>query len=223
MLHKNDWHQGVLGIVASRLVDQFHRPIILLTDCPPEDNGETLKLVKGSGRSIEGLDIHAAVSSCQEMLQRFGGHAGAVGLTLPADKIEAFRQRFDAFIGAQAGKYSLTPSLFIDMPTTLAELADQEFLAAYTSLAPFGSGNPEPVFCMKSQKLSNPRLVGVNHLRFSIMENGKIMNGIGFGFGSMFDASQDSPMDLAFTLRLNAYMGQEKWELSLVDLRPCNA
>ena len=220
VLYKNDWHQGVLGIVASRLSDQFHRPTILLTDCLQEENGETLELVKGSGRSIEGIDIHAAVSSCQEILQRFGGHAGAVGLTLPARDIEPFRQQFDASIGAQSGKYTLTPTLFIDMQTSLNELADQEFLAAYTSLAPFGSGNPEPVFCMKSQKLSNTRLVGTNHLRFSVMENGKLINGIGFGFGDLLAASLESPMDLAFTLRLNSYMGQEKWELSLVDLRP---
>jgi single-stranded-DNA-specific exonuclease len=223
VLYKNNWHQGVLGIVASRLSDQFYRPIILLTDCPQEENNEPLKLVKGSGRSIEGVDLHEAVSSCQEMLQRFGGHAGAVGLTLPADNIAAFRLQFNACIVAQAGKCFLAPSLFIDMPTTLKNLADQEFLAAYTSLAPFGSGNPEPVFCMKTQKLSNLRLVGTNHLRFTIMENGRSINGIGFGFGSQVAAAQKSPMDLAFTLRLNSYMGQDKWELNIVDLRPATA
>ncbi len=220
VLYKSNWHQGVLGIVASRLSDQFCRPTILLTDCLQEDTEESLKLVKGSGRSIEGVDIHKAVSSCQEMLQRFGGHAGAVGLTLPADNIESFRKRFDASIGAQSEKSSFAPCLFIDMQTTLNELADQEFLTAYTSLAPFGSGNPEPIFCMKSQKLSTPKLVGTNHLKFTIMDNGKIINGIGFGFGDMVAVSQNSPMDLAFTLRLNSYMGQEKWQLNIVDLRP---
>ncbi|KPJ98744.1 MAG: hypothetical protein AMJ60_07360 [Desulfobacterales bacterium SG8_35] len=220
VLYNNSWHQGVLGIVASRLSNQFCRPVILLTDCSPEDNGEPLKMVKGSGRSIEGLDIHEAVSSCREMLQRFGGHAGAVGLTLQADNIESFRQRFDAFITAQYKKCSLTPSLSIDMQTTLNDLSDQEFLAVYTALAPFGAGNPEPVFCMRSQKLSNARLVGANHLRFTIMEHDKLMNGIGFGFGNLAAEAQNTLMDLAFTLRLNAYMGQEKWELSIVDLRP---
>ena len=221
VLYKNDWHQGVLGIVANRLSEQFCRPTILLTDCSQgDDNEEGVKLVKGSGRSIEGVDIHEAVSSCVEMLQRFGGHAGAVGLTLPADSIEVFRQQFDASIGAQSGKYSLTPSLNIDMLTTLDDLADRDFLTAYTSLAPFGSGNPEPVFCMRSQKLSSPRLVGTNHLRFTIMENGRSINGIGFGFGDLAAAARNSPMDLAFTLRLNTYMGQDKWELNIVDLRP---
>jgi single-stranded-DNA-specific exonuclease len=223
VLYKNDWHQGVLGIIASRLSDQFYRPVILLTDSTQNDNGESQKLVKGSGRSIEGIDIHEAVLSCQGMLQRFGGHAGAVGLTLPADNIESFRHRFDAFIGSQSGKDTFSPSLFIDMQTTLNELADRKFLAAFTSLAPFGAGNPEPIFCMKSQKLSNPRLVGTNHLRFTIIENDKSINGIGFGFGNLVAASQKGVMDLAFTLRLNSYMGQEKWQLNIVDLRPSSA
>jgi len=223
VLYKNDWHQGVLGIVANRLSDQFYRPTILLTDCQQEENGGPPKLVKGSGRSIEGVDLHAAVSSCQEMLLRFGGHAGAVGLTLPADNMESFRHQFNACIGAQSGRYSLTPSLVIDMPASLEDLADGEFLAAYMSLAPFGSGNPEPVFCLQAQKLSNLRLVGANHLKFTIIENGRSINGIGFGFGSLAAAAQNSPMDLAFTLHLNSYMGRDKWELNIVDLRPAVA
>ena len=200
--------------------EQFFRPTILLTDCPQDNGDDALQLVKGSGRSIEGLDIHAAVSSCQAMLHRFGGHAGAVGLTLSADNIERFRQLFAASVEAQSADDSLGPSIYIDMPATLSDLADRDFLEFYTSLAPFGSGNPEPVFSMKAQKLTNTRLVGTNHLRFTVMENNRSINGIGFGFGHLAAASQKTPMDLAFTLRLNSYMGQDKWELNLVDLRP---
>jgi single-stranded-DNA-specific exonuclease len=220
VLYKNDWHQGVLGIVASRLSDQYNRPTILLTDCEQEENGELVKLVKGSGRSIEGVDIHMAVSACQEMLHRFGGHTGAIGLTMTADNIELFRKKFDALIGLQSEKDFSDPSIFIDLQTTLNDLIEPKFLAAYASLAPFGTGNPEPIFCMSSQKLSNLRQVGTNHLRFTIMENGKSINGIGFGFGNLAAVSQKSLMDLAFTLRLNSYLGQEKWELNIVDLRP---
>ncbi len=220
VLYKNDWHQGVLGIVASRLSDQYYRPTILLTDCKQADSTDMKKLVKGSGRSIEGIDIHKAVSSCEKMLERFGGHEGAVGLTLAEENIEPFRQQFNTTITTQLGKNSLSPTLFIDLQTNLRELSDQSFISAYTSLAPFGSGNPEPVFCMKAQKLSNPRLVGVNHLRFAIKENNILMNGIGVGFGSVNKEVKNTPMDLAFTLRLNSYMGQEKWEIQLVDIRP---
>jgi len=222
ILYKNDWHQGVLGIVANRLSDRFHRPVILLTDCSQENRDESLNNVKGSGRSIDGIDIHEAVTYCQEILYRFGGHAGAVGLTLPLKNLETFRYRFDEYIKSHCPKHALTPSLFIDMPiTSLSDLIDQDFLAAYASLAPFGAGNPEPVFCLKSQKISNLRLVGSSHLRFSIMENNLIMNGIGFGFGDLIEFSRNNLVDLAFTLRLNTYMGQKKWEINLVDLRPC--
>jgi len=219
LLYKNDWHQGVLGIVASRLTDKYNRPAILLTDCIQEDTPEANKLVKGSGRSVEGLDIHKAISSCQEMLERFGGHKGAVGLTLPKDKIEPFRQELDRIIGELLEKDPQTPSLMIDMETTLGVLSDKSFISAYRLLAPFGSGNPAPVFCMTKQKLSNPRLVGNNHLRFTIMEEGKSMNGIGFGFGNYIQEAQNSLMDIAFALKLNSYMGRNKWEIHLVALR----
>jgi single-stranded-DNA-specific exonuclease len=223
ILHRHDWHQGVLGIVASRMSDRFQRPVILLTDCAQGDGAEPLNLVKGSGRSIDGIDIHEAVSSCKELLLRFGGHAGAVGLTLPAVNIASFRHQFDGFIKTQTHKHPLSPDLFIDLQLTLNDLNDKEFLAAYGSLAPFGTGNPEPVFSLTAQKLSNPRLVGSNHLKFSIMQDNNVINGIGFGFGSLIELSQKNPVDLAFTLRLNSYMGQAKWEMNLIDLKPCTS
>ena len=220
LLYKNNWHQGVLGIVASRLTDKYNRPAILLTDFSQEDTPEMNRLVKGSGRPIEGLDIHMAISSCKEMLERFGGHKGAVGLTLPKDKIEPFRQELDRIIGELLEKTSQAPSLMIDMEAPLEVLSDKNFISAYRLLAPFGSGNPAPVFCMNKQKLSKPRLVGNNHLRFTIMEKGKSMNGIGFGFGNYIQEAQNSLMDIAFALKLNSYMGQDKWEIHLVALRP---
>jgi single-stranded-DNA-specific exonuclease len=222
LLYKSDWHQGVLGIVASRLTDKYNRPAILLTDCSREDTLEMKKLVKGSGRSIEGLDIHQAVSSCQGMLERFGGHEGAVGLTLSKDNIESFRLQLERIIGEQLKDNLQSPSLMIDLETTLEVLLDKSFLSAYSLLAPFGSDNPKPVFCMTGQKLTNLRLVGSNHLRFTIMEKGKLMNGIGFGFGYLIHEVQNSLMDIAFILRLNSYMGQDKWEIHLVALRPTN-
>ena len=220
VLYKKDWHQGVLGIVASRLCEQFYLPVILLTDCETEYNEESLNFVKGSGRSIEGIDIHGAVSFCKGMLLRFGGHSGAVGLTLSADYIAQFRKKIDAIIGEQKEKCSFAPNLLLDMEIDLDLLQNDVFLAAYSALAPFGSGNPEPVFSMKGKKLINQRLVGINHLRFTISENGRAMSGIGFGLGHFLDISQKSLMDLAFTLRLNSFRGQQKWELNLVDLHP---
>jgi len=222
LLYKNNWHQGVLGIVASRLTDKYNRPAILLTDCHSKDTSETRTLVKGSGRSVEGIDIHLAVSTCREMLERFGGHEGAVGLTLPKKNITLLREKFDRVTGEQLVEENLISDIVIEEEASLDELLDNRFIFSYNLLAPFGSGNPAPVFSMKGQKLTNSRLVGNNHLRFTIMDKGKSMNGIGFGFGDFIRDTQKSPVDIAFVLKLNSYMGQNKWEIRLIDLRPSN-
>ncbi len=220
VLYRNNWHPGVLGIVANRLVEKFCRPAILLTDVPGDDRGDAVRLVKGSGRSVEGIDLHAAIASCHEMLHRYGGHAGAVGLTLGAESIGTFRKEFNAFVAHESAEESVTPILHIDQHVSLADLADPDFLAAYGSLGPFGAGNREPVFCLRGRQLANSRLVGGNHLRFSILEDGLAVNGIGFNFGSFLDQTRSIPLDLAFTLRLNSWQGQDNWELNLVDLQP---
>jgi len=222
LLYRNDWHQGVLGIVASRLTDKYNRPAILLTDCTPKKSSETKTLVKGSGRSIKGIDIHQAIFSCREMLERFGGHEGAVGLTLPKENIASLRIEFDRIIGEQLVDEDLLPNIIIDEETSLEELLDNRFISSYNLLAPFGSDNPDPVFCMKEQKLTNSRLVGNNHLRFTVMDKGKSMHGIGFGFGNFIQDAQKSLVDIAFVLKLNSYMGQDKWEIRLIALRPTN-
>lgn len=223
VLSGNNWHPGVLGIVASRLVDRLSRPVILLTESAAGETFDASRLVKGSGRSVEGIDIHAALLSCREMLHRFGGHAGAVGLTLKAENIETFRKQFEDFVTRESAGQSAEPTLYIDVHANPEDLVDPDFLAAYSSLGPFGAGNREPVFFLKGQRLASPRLVGTNHLRFSIMENDLAVNGIGFGFGGFVSQARNGPMDLAFTLRLNSYMGQENWELNLVDLHPGTA
>ena len=221
LLFKNNWHQGVLGIVASRLAESYGRPTILLTGINRENVSEPDKdLVKGSGRSVEGLDIHAALLACQDMLVRFGGHEGAAGMTLHRDTVESFRQRFDQAVAEQLVNRPPIPGITIDLETNLEFLLNTNFLSAYTLLAPFGNGNPEPVFCMTGKKLTKLRVVGNNHLRFTIVENGRNMDGIGFGFGNSIAEVENSLMDLAFHLKLNSYMGQNKWEIYTVALRP---
>jgi single-stranded-DNA-specific exonuclease len=221
VLYKSDWHQGVLGIVASRLSDQYNRPAILLTDCSDEDD-PMRKCLKGSGRSISGLDIHQAVSACQEILERFGGHEGAVGLTLHEQNLEQFSTLFDKAVHNQfiAGTLSTAPSLLIDGEISLPELTDVQFLASYDKLAPFGRGNEEPVFSMKNQRLVNMREVGNNHLRFTVQDNSTLIHGIGFNLGHHLPLAQKNEMDLAFSLRFNTFRGSDSWELRLIDLKP---
>ena len=220
LLYKNDWHQGVLGIVASRLADTYGRPTILLTEYTANDFSDGESLVKGSGRSIEGLDIHAAVFSCRELLVRFGGHEGAVGVTLPRESIVSFRKRFDLAVGEQLQENVPNASLVIDAESTIDVLQDKKFLAAYNLLAPFGNGNPEPIFCMNGQNMINLRHIRSNHLRFTIRDNGRLIDGIGFGFAGFIPEAERSLMDIAFNLRFNSYMGQNKWEMFTVALRP---
>jgi single-stranded-DNA-specific exonuclease len=221
VLYKNDWHQGVLGIVASRLSDHYNRPAILLTDCSDTEDAQAKNRMKGSGRSISGLDIHQAITACQDILERFGGHEGAVGLTLLQQDIDSFKTLFDKAICNQMStkKLSSAPSLLLDGEISLDELSDPQFLAAYSRLAPFGRGNEEPVFCLKRQKLVNMREVGKNHLRFTVENNGRFINGIGFNLGHHLPMAQKNLMDLAFSLRLNTYRGNDSWELQLLDLK----
>ncbi len=219
LLYKDNWHQGVLGIVASRLTDRYDRPAILLTDYSNTVSG-TEQLVKGSGRSVSGIDIHQAVSACGQLLARFGGHEGAVGLTLAKENIDPFRQEFERSVVKLIKRRPESPELLIDLETHLELLTDKTFLNSYSLLAPYGSGNPAPVFCLKNIQPVTPRLVGSNHLRFTVGSGEKSINGIGFGFGSSISKCQNGPVDIAFTLRLNSYMGQEKWEINLVDIRP---
>jgi single-stranded-DNA-specific exonuclease len=221
VLHKSDWHQGVLGIVASRLTEKYNCPTILLTECSDKDDAGN-KYLKGSGRSINGLDIHQAVAGCHEILVRFGGHEGAVGLTLHEQDLEQFKILFDRAVRSQvmAGTASTVPSLLIDSEISLPELTDVQFLSSYDKLAPFGRGNEEPVFLMKNQRLVNLREVGSRHLRFSVQDDDRIIHGIGFNLAHHLPVAQQTDVDLAFSLRFNTYRGNNSWELRLLDIKP---
>jgi single-stranded-DNA-specific exonuclease len=221
LLYKGDWHAGVLGIVASRLTDSFNCPTILLTDSTLDDMQEEEELVKGSGRTIEGLDLFATISACSGLLKRFGGHVGAAGLTLCKKDIGRFKNEFETAVTNNLQGEKTESLLIIDRQTSIQEITDQSFLLSYARLSPFGQENPKPLFSMQGQKLYNPKLVGNNHLRFSLSQNGNTIQGIGFGFGEMLSLVEaENLVDIAFTLQLNSYMGRENWEIRLVDIKP---
>ena len=220
VLYNGNWHAGVLGIVASRLTDAFNCPTILLTDSILEDlQGE--ELVKGSGRTIEGLDLFEAIVGCSGLLIRYGGHTGAAGLTLCKKDIALFSEKFDRLVANNMPGDDFLPQLLIDRQTSIHEIADMDFLSSYARLSPFGPSNPKPIFSLSGQKLHSAKLVGKNHLRFAVVDNNCSLQGIGFGFGDMLPVVQEqSLMDIAFTLHLNSYMGRENWEIRLVDIKP---
>ncbi len=205
-----NWHVGVLGIVASQICEAFHRPTIVLSI---EANR-----IKGSGRSTEGMNLHKALSLCSDYIEQFGGHKRAAGLTITPDKLENFCEKFEQVTSAMLSEDDLVPRLEYDDHLEQQLLFNKTFLQHYVRLAPFGKGNPEPLFVCDRLKFSSARVVGTNHLKFTIQDNGANRNGIGFGLGFVLQEMNDNSDMGAFHLRYNHFQGKGNWEMNLVDL-----
>jgi single-stranded-DNA-specific exonuclease len=161
VLSHPDWHEGVLGIVASKLKDRFYRPTILLT---VRDG-----VGRGSGRSIPGIDLYSCLADCAEMLTRFGGHTMAAGMSLDADRVAAFRDRFESVVAGAAGDETFVPELDIDGEIDLADVS-AGFLDELEMLSPFGAGNPEPLFMARNIIVAHSRIVGQYHRRMTLRQ-----------------------------------------------------
>ena len=215
VLMERNWHQGVLGIVASKLTQHFGLPTVLFTEANL-DKDKTL--LKGSARSVPGFDLFAALELCGALLEGFGGHEMAAGLTIRSENIDEFSKRFD--------EIAKNNSDFKDEGRTLEvfPLADllldtkEEFLLYYRMMEPFGIGNPEPVFVIHGCELRELQVVGNGHLRFAIYQDGRRQfEGIGFNRGDLKGVLTNKKIDLAFTLRLNRFHGVERWQVNFVD------
>ena len=212
VLHEKDWHGGILGIVASRLVDEFNRPTILLTT---NNKG----LLKGSGRSVPGFDIHEALADCADLLETYGGHTGAVGLSMKDAQLQAFTDRFEEVVAARLDPAQLQPLLWIDQVINVEEMNLSGFMIGYQRLAPFGMGNPEPIWATPTEiVLENARVVGRDHLKFTTRINGAKWSGIGFGLGDRLEQIESRSALPAFTVRRNFFRGREEWQLNVVDI-----
>ncbi len=223
VLHQPDWHPGVVGIVASRLVERFHKPTVMLTSV----NGK----VKGSARSITGVNIYNALSACNGVLEQFGGHDYAAGMTLDEKDIPALRERLNDAVGARITPELLTPSLDVDAALDLNDL-DDRFWAVLKQFAPFGPSNHSPIFHAKDLVVPRPpRTVGKDetHLKFSVRQrNSGSANGhldvIGFGLGKHFAMvqqchGQETPLELAFCIEENHFRGRTTLQLRARDVR----
>lgn len=228
VLHQDDWHPGVIGIVASRIVERFYRPTIMLCTV-----GER---VKGSARSVSGVNIYEALTQCADLLHEFGGHDYAAGLSLAAANVPAFRDRLDAVVGQMvAGAPDLLlPAIEIDAAVRLAEV-DERFWAVLRQFEPFGPDNDQPVFQAEHLEVVGlPRTVGPEgrHLKFQVRHAADFaspsMDVIGFGMGdylALLERSrrQGQPLDLLFSLQENVYRGQRNLQLKARDLRLAEA
>jgi len=218
VLHDNDWHPGVIGIVASRLVEKFHRPTIMLTTVDG--------IAKGSARSIPGFNIYEALQSCEDLLLQFGGHEAAAGLAVELDKIEMFRKRFNEILRQCINEEDISPEILIDAKISFSEISPK-FIRILDQFAPFGPGNMRPIFLSEKVSLTNPpRIVGNNHLVTTFKQNGndKVFDAIGFNLGYYADhIDKDKDLvDIVYTIETVKKEGKIFPQLRIKDIRVNN-
>jgi single-stranded-DNA-specific exonuclease len=204
------FHPGVVGIVASRLVERYYRPTILIA---AEQGG----IGRGSGRSIAGVDLYAALASCRDCLERFGGHRMAAGLSIKLDRVDELAARFDAAIAARTTAEDFVPQITVDGELALRGI-DAACFADLERLEPYGMGNPEPTFLARGVRVRDRRIVGETHLKLVLEQDGRYLPAIGFGMADVAVAAGDH-LDVVFSPMLNEWDGNEYTELRLRDLR----
>ncbi len=208
------WHPGVVGIVASRLVERHYRPVLLIA----LDGGEG----KGSGRSIPGFHLYEAIRYCGDLLTRFGGHSQAVGFSLPADRVDMLRRAVNEYAGRHAGEEIFVPGLDLDAAVSLRDINDG-LIEEINMLAPFGHCNPGPVLASRRVTLLSCREIGKNggHLKMVLKENDAVIDGIAFKqASSMNEIAAAQEVDLAFLPSVNHWGGRRSVRLEVKDIRP---
>lgn len=208
------WHAGVIGIVASKITERYHRPTILLTV-----EGEE---ARGSGRSIPGFNLFKALEECQQILVRYGGHSQAAGLTVRTEDIPVFKELINHYGEKILTPQILTPVLPVDCEMTIEEI-DENLYQQLQLLQPFGYGNPEPLLCCRNVKVSTGYCVGKNknHLKLQLHFKEEKIDAIGFNLGHLFTEygfKQPITLDLAFALGLNEWQGNTNLQLKIADL-----
>jgi single-stranded-DNA-specific exonuclease len=208
VLASDAWHSGVIGIVASRIVELYHRPTILIA--LQDGNG------KGSGRSIPGFHLHDALRACSEHLIRFGGHKYAAGLTIDEGTLEEFTARFDEVAAGLLSEEDLLPEIRIDTELTPGDIT-LDTAEQVASLEPFGSGNPRPVFLLRGVKVVEKTVLKGRHLRLTVAVEGLRFEAIGFSMAGRIP--EEEILDLAFSLDVNTWNGRKTVRLRLKDAK----
>jgi len=202
------WHKGVLGIVASKLAETFCRPTIVLDVADG--------VATGSARSIPGFDLFRAISGLKPLLRRFGGHPYAAGLSLDSSRIQEFSNGFERAARETIAPDDLIPSIDVDGCAELTDL-DLRSVERLRSFGPFGSGNPEPVFCTGNVQIIDARQVGERHLRLKLKKGPIGVEAIGFGMAGRIP-SGCREINIVYTPIINQWQGIKKVELKLLDL-----
>ena len=215
ILHQEKWHPGVIGIVASRLVEKYYRPTIMLTTVDG--------VAKGSARSISNFNIYEALKKCEDLLIHFGGHKAAAGLAVEVDKIEEFRSKFNQVVRESLTEDELLPEIHIDSKLKFSEITPK-FLRIVDQFSPFGPGNMRPVFLSENVELANtPRIVGTNHVICSMKQSGseKIFDCIGFNMGEFCNLlrSNNGIFDVVYSIDKTTRDGRTFPQFRLKDIK----
>ena len=210
-----EFHQGVIGIIASRAVDIFHKPVIIFT----EDTSR-LGTFKGSGRTVEGINLYDVLSACNSAIIQFGGHAMAAGLAIHKDNLQFFTKQFETAVAKYAVSTGPKATIQIDYPVKPEEVLEKAFLEKYQMLQPFGNMNPEPIFLLNNPTIKEAAVVKNKHLTFALNANGQKFRGIGFGMADKINLILSGSVQMAFKIKNTVYRGEYRVEIHAVDIHP---
>ena len=212
VLYQPHWHKGVVGIVASRLIEHYYRPTIVLTQ-----SGE---YVAGSARSVSGFNVYEAIHQCKELLLGYGGHFYAAGMTLQNDKVDAFKQKFEEVVQSSIHPELLIPEIVIDAELNLSDIKNS-FYNIICQMEPFGPDNLRPSFI--TRRVYNTgwsKIVKENHLRFVLEQNGCKMSGIGFNMADKMPLLlAHKPLDIVYRIDENEWNNEKSLQLKVIDVR----
>ena len=215
VLFHREWHKGVIGIVASRLIENHYRPTVILT----ESNGKAA----GSARSVKGFDVYEAITACADLLEQYGGHTYAAGLTLPLENVEKFRQRFEEVVRATLADHLRTPEEEVDIELPLNEV-NNRLLQVIQHMAPFGPGNMRPVLLSRGVKdIGQARIVGQDHLKLSLVDVQHPIHrydAIAFRQGHHLELVKSGrPLSVLYVLEENEFQGRKTLQLNIKDIK----
>ena len=212
LVYQPDWHKGVVGIVASRLIETYHRPTIVLTRSGDE--------ATGSARSIPGFNLYEAIYACRDLLTRYGGHMAAAGMSLPHDQVDAFRERFEQAVSNALDRTLLTPSIRVDAEIQLEQI-QPKFFDILRQMEPFGPDNEPPIFLIRHvTDAGYSKIVKEDHLRFVVKQGSARISGIGFGLAKKANLLlEGKPIDLVCHIEENEFQGNVSLQIRVLDIR----
>jgi single-stranded-DNA-specific exonuclease len=212
VVYQPHWHKGVVGIVASRLIEHYYRPTIVLTQ-----SGD---YVAGSARSVHGFNVYDAVHKCKDLLLGYGGHFYAAGMTMEPENVEAFCKKFDEVVRASIDVEMLVPEILIDAELNFTDI-NITFYRIICQMEPFGPGNLRPTFITRNTSdTGHSKVVKEKHLKFSLRQNGLVFSGIGFGLADKIDiVKSGKPIDIVYKIDENEWNGNRSLQFKVLDVK----